>query len=38
MVNVKYVLMVLCTFSICAKIVGHSHRHPNLPVVTTAQP
>jgi hypothetical protein len=37
-VKVKYALMVLCTFSICAKIVGHTYRHLNPPAVTmTAQ-
>jgi len=27
MTHVKYVLIVLCTFSLCAKIVGHTYRH-----------
>ena len=36
MVKVKYVLMVLCTFSVCAKIVGHTYRHLNPPAVTMA--
>jgi hypothetical protein len=35
MANVKYVLIVLCTFSLCAKIVGHTDRHLNPPAVET---
>jgi hypothetical protein len=39
MTNIKYVLMVLCTFSLCAKIAGHTYRHLSPPAVaaTTAQ-
>jgi len=27
MAKLKYVLIILCTFSVCAKIVGHTYRH-----------
>jgi hypothetical protein len=38
MANVKYVLLVLCIFSLGAKTVGHTYRHFNQPAVeTTAQ-
>jgi hypothetical protein len=39
MAHVKYVLMVLCTLSLCAKVVGHTYRHLNPPaaVETTVQ-
>ena len=38
MADVKYVLIVLCTFSLCAKFVGHTYRHLNPPAVqSTAQ-
>jgi len=35
MPNVKYVLIVLCTFSVCAKCVGHTRRHFHRPAVAT---
>jgi hypothetical protein len=35
MANVKYVLIALCTFSLCAKIAGHTYRHLNPPAVST---
>jgi hypothetical protein len=35
MPNIKNVLMVLCTFSLCAKIAGHTYRHLTSPAVTT---
>ena len=28
MANVKYVLMILCAFSVWAKTIGHTYRHP----------
>jgi hypothetical protein len=34
MVKVNYVLMVLCTFGLCAKLAGHTYRHFNPPAVT----
>jgi hypothetical protein len=38
MANVKYVLILLCTFSVCAKIAGHTYRHFSPPAAeTTAQ-
>ena len=39
MVNVKYVLMIVCLFSVGAKITGHTDRHLNPPaaVETVAQ-
>jgi hypothetical protein len=38
MAKVKYVLIILCTFSVCAKIVGHAYRHlHHTTVATTAQ-
>jgi hypothetical protein len=39
MANVKYVLMIVCVFSVCAKTVGHTYRHLNPPaaVETVAQ-
>jgi hypothetical protein len=38
MAHVKYVLIVLCTFSLCAKLVGHAYRHIHTAAVeTTAQ-
>jgi hypothetical protein len=38
MAHVKYVLIVLCTFSLCAKIVGHTYRHlHSASVETTVQ-
>jgi hypothetical protein len=27
MAKLKYVLIILCSFSVCAKIVGHTYRH-----------
>jgi hypothetical protein len=36
--KVKYVLIVLCTFSLCAKIAGHTYRHlHSTTVAATAQ-
>jgi hypothetical protein len=35
MMHVKYVLLVLCTLSLCAKVVGHTDRHLNPPAVET---
>jgi hypothetical protein len=35
MTSVKYVLLVLCTFSLCAKLVGHTYRHLNPPAAET---
>ena len=39
MANVKYVLMIVCLFSVGAKIAGHTGRHLNQPtaVETVAQ-
>jgi hypothetical protein len=38
MAKVKYVLIVLCTFSVCAKIAGHAYRHLHpMTVAATAQ-
>ena len=39
MANVKYVLMIVCLFSVGAKVVGHTYRHLNPPaaVETVAQ-
>jgi len=38
MAKVKYALIVLCTFSICAKVAVHTYRHFNPPAVeATAQ-
>ena len=39
MTNVKYVLMIVCAFSVFAKIGGHTDRHLNPPaaVGTVAQ-
>jgi hypothetical protein len=31
MVNVKYVLMIVCAFSLCAKTIGHTYRHLDPP-------
>jgi hypothetical protein len=36
MAKVKFVLIVLCTFSICAKIAGHAYRHLHPATVATA--
>ncbi len=38
MAKVKFVLMVLCAFSVCAKIVGHAYRQFNPPAVETTAP
>jgi hypothetical protein len=38
MAKVKYVLMVLCTFSVCAKIVGHAYRHLHPVTVAATAP
>jgi hypothetical protein len=35
MSNVKYVLIVLCMFSVGEKIAGHTYRHFNPPAVET---
>jgi hypothetical protein len=38
MSKVKHVLIVLCTFSLCAKIAGHTYRHlHSTTVASTAQ-
>ena len=31
MANVKYVLMIVCIFSVGAKFAGHAYRHLNPP-------
>jgi hypothetical protein len=31
MTKVKYVLIAVCAFSVCAKIFGHTYRHLNPP-------
>jgi hypothetical protein len=39
MANVKYVLLILCAFSVCAKTIGHTDRHlqPHAAAETTVQ-
>ena len=38
MAKIKYVIMVLCTISVCSKVAVHTYRHFNPPAVdTTAQ-
>lgn len=38
MTKVKYVLIVFCSLSLCAKIVGHAYRHLHpVTVAATAQ-
>jgi hypothetical protein len=34
--KVKYVLIVLCAFSVCAKIDGHAYRHLHPTSVSAA--
>jgi hypothetical protein len=36
MANVKYVLMIVCAISVCAKTVGHTYRHLNPPAAVEA--
>jgi hypothetical protein len=36
MAHVKYVLMIVCIFSVGAKVVGHTYRHLNPPAVETS--
>jgi len=37
MANVKYILMIVCLFSVGAKVVGHTHLNPPAAVETVAQ-